>query len=279
MHQKLTQLTEADIRARCSDQSFTRGQAYYARGAINRAIRHDDSLEAQVAGTQTYTVKVWATHEALQASCTCPYDWGGDCKHIVATLLAWVKDPERFQPPVDLKAVLNRRSKADLVALLSDILTIYPHLIEDFEIIAGRDDAKLPDKVAEIFDDMAPWGSKSEAEVEAHLHLIARRAARLAEGGQPELARKVYYALLSQAIGLCKEYGSYDFFSDDVPYVFAVAYEDLALDQLEAHGAEIRAELEEIFSGQYLPELLWATDEHLSNVAFELGMYEEVDNE
>lgn len=53
---------------------------------------------------------------------------------------------------------------------------------------------------------------------------------------------------------------------------FAIAYEDLALDQLEAHGAEIRAELEEIFSGEYYAELLWATDEHLSNVAFELGM-------
>jgi uncharacterized Zn finger protein len=271
----LDALTEDDVRARCTEQSFSRGQSYYAGGAVSRTIRRDHGLEALVAGTQTYRVRVWVVNEALQTSCTCPYDWGGDCKHIVVTLLAWLDDPDRFQPPIDLKAVLKRRSKADLVNLLSDILTVYPNLVDELDILGNRNERELPDKVAEIMATLAPWGSNSEAEVEAHLHLIARRADRLAEAGKAMLARKAYYALLSHTIGLCKSYGHYDYFSDDIPYVFAVAYEALAFDQIETHGEEIRAELEEIFSGDYQPEILWATDEHLSNVAYELGMYEE----
>lgn len=59
MHDKLPQLTEADIRARSTEASFKRGQSYYTSGAIKRRIRHETSLEAHVSGTQTYRVMVW----------------------------------------------------------------------------------------------------------------------------------------------------------------------------------------------------------------------------
>lgn len=32
-------------------------------------------------------------------SCTCPYDWGGICKHIVAALLACIQRPQQIEAP------------------------------------------------------------------------------------------------------------------------------------------------------------------------------------
>ena len=108
------------------------------------------------------------------------------------------------------------------------------------------------------------------------LRWIARRADRLAAQGRMIEARQVYYVLVSHCIGLGKSYGSYDDFSADIPGRFAQAYADLALAQLEEHGEAIEAELREIFSGSYLAEAWGATDEALSNVAIELGMFEEI---
>lgn len=275
MNDPLIGLTEADIRARSTEASFERGQRYYTGGAIKRRIRHETGLEAQVAGTKTYRVQVWTGPDGIRTHCTCPYDGDGDCKHIVATLLAWLDEPESFRPPVDLKGVLNRRSKRELVELLLDILTVYPHLVDDFELATGPDDRNLVQKVSEIFNNLQPWGQLTPDQAEAPMRLIARRADRLAAQGQTDYARKIYYALVSHCIGLGKSYGNYDYFSADIPYQFAVAYESLALDQLEEHGETIEAELREIFSGNYSLEILWATDEALSNVAVELGMFDE----
>ena len=40
------------------------------------------------------------------ASCTCPYDWGDACKHIVATLLAVLDDPGDIEPITSAAACL-----------------------------------------------------------------------------------------------------------------------------------------------------------------------------
>ncbi|MCS7282247.1 MAG: SWIM zinc finger family protein [Anaerolineae bacterium] len=36
------------------------------------------------------TVEFGPGGDIVAAECTCPYDWGGDCKHIIATLLCLV---------------------------------------------------------------------------------------------------------------------------------------------------------------------------------------------
>ncbi|MCA1704782.1 MAG: SWIM zinc finger family protein, partial [Actinobacteria bacterium] len=60
-------------------------------------LRRGQELAAQVAGSQfaPYDVRVvFDDAGIIEASCSCPYDWGGLCKHIVATLLACVHEPE-----------------------------------------------------------------------------------------------------------------------------------------------------------------------------------------
>ena len=264
-------LTEADIRGRSSAASFRRGQEYYSGGAIRRRIRHEARWEAEVEGRQRYGVTVWSGVEGqVEARCSCPYAYGGDCKHIVATLLALLQEPDSFQPPVDLKAILKGRRKTELVELLLDIFTIYPNLVDDLAVVEGGvEPTKLVEKAAQLFDDLAPWGHLSEAEVETHMRLVARQADKLAQQGQVVLARQVYYELVLGCVNLSRSYGSADYFSGSVPYEFAVSYNDLAVDQVPAHGPQIKAEVEELYRDVFDPDML-GLNEALSDIWCEL---------
>ena len=43
-------------------------------------------------GTRNYRVEIELDDDEFESSCTCPYEFEGHCKHIVATLLALAKD-------------------------------------------------------------------------------------------------------------------------------------------------------------------------------------------
>lgn len=162
----------------------------------------------------------------------------------------------------DLKRVLNRRSKAELVALLLDIFSIYPELVDDLKVTGGVKAHRLEAKVAELFGKMQPWGHLSEDQVEAHLRLVAREAERLAEQGQTKLARKVYYAMILGCVNLHRDYGGALYFSANIPFVFAEAYDQLAAEQIPEQGPVIKAEVEELYRELVNPEAL-ALDEAL----------------
>jgi uncharacterized Zn finger protein len=56
---------------------------------------------AEVQGSQhePYHVRLSVEAGALgEAECSCPYDWDGICKHVVATLLAGIYDSDRIDP-------------------------------------------------------------------------------------------------------------------------------------------------------------------------------------
>jgi uncharacterized Zn finger protein len=232
-------LTEADIRARCSVQSFERGQGYYHGGAIFGRVRTGSGLEARVAGTETYRVSIGLA-SGIGASCICPYDYGGDCKHIVATLLARLHEPDSFHAPVDLQVVLSRRNKADLVELLLTIFDMYPHLVHDLEILASRD---LDKSIDRIFNSMEPDGHLSVSQAGVSLREVARQADQLTAQGKVDRTRQIYYRLAAGCIHACYSFG-YDFFSDNICYDFATAYAELALPQLDRRKAVIEAEAE-----------------------------------
>jgi uncharacterized Zn finger protein len=104
MLQDLPRLTIELIKQSCSGRSFERGEEYYRNGAIIRPMLHlsgEDSfiLTAECEGTsdKNYRVSVFLTKDSISdANCSCPYDWGGYCKHIVALLLVYLNEKERF---------------------------------------------------------------------------------------------------------------------------------------------------------------------------------------
>ena len=82
--------TRQQLRRLAGARSFERGEAYFADGAVRSIARRDTGVEARVAGTRTYRVRLWFEGGNLGYSCTCPV--GNDdsfCKHCVAVGLTW----------------------------------------------------------------------------------------------------------------------------------------------------------------------------------------------
>jgi hypothetical protein len=82
------------IRGLCTSEVFDRAVTYRKENRIERIGRFDETVSAAVQGSQPdpYEVDIDVESDGdeagdIDASCTCPYDWGGYCKHIIAVLL------------------------------------------------------------------------------------------------------------------------------------------------------------------------------------------------
>ena len=132
----LPKLTESIIRAGTTTESFRRGQDYYESGAISNPARQGNVLSGDCEGTSApyYQVRVELDEAGIrEAQCSCPYEYSGYCKHIVALLLTYAHHPKRFivrKDPADLLADLNRD---DLVALVTTLLKRQPELYDWIE--------------------------------------------------------------------------------------------------------------------------------------------------
>ncbi|GIK42702.1 MAG: hypothetical protein BroJett011_65350 [Chloroflexota bacterium] len=90
----LETLTLTDLKQTIKSGSLNKGYKYLHR--IQNAARAGQTLTAEVIGSRRYDVEIEATPAGLVARCTCPYDWGGYCKHIATVLLKWVESPRTF---------------------------------------------------------------------------------------------------------------------------------------------------------------------------------------
>jgi uncharacterized Zn finger protein len=133
----MSPFTETDIRAGASAQSFHRGMSYYNDGAVLEIIRRDAVITAEVEGSDyepyEVTVKLGADGGIDYAACTCPYDYGGYCKHIVAVLLAALNDAESIEEKPDLQTLLNGLNEAQLRQLIVNVVTENPRLVAAIE--------------------------------------------------------------------------------------------------------------------------------------------------
>ncbi|MCY4063101.1 MAG: SWIM zinc finger family protein [Chloroflexi bacterium] len=124
-------ISHEQIIARALDQSFYRGLSLYESGAIFLPARRGNQLSAMCVGSSSAAYRVTATFDEsghLTTHCTCPYDWGGDCKHIVALLLTYVLEPEVFRAGEELREELMLLEKEDLVNIVEQMITRYTGL-------------------------------------------------------------------------------------------------------------------------------------------------------
>lgn len=126
-------LSEAVIRAGATDKSFRRGRELYRSGAISNAWIQGQSLSGECEGNESPFYKVCAELDGggiRSATCTCPYDFGGYCKHIIALLLAYAQRPKQFAVRQETTEVLSDLSHEQLLALLTKLLREQPELYE-----------------------------------------------------------------------------------------------------------------------------------------------------
>ncbi len=65
-----------------------RGRACFHEGRVELEVVEKGLVRASVRGSGLYTVELQNTNLTFNATCTCPFQWEGKCKHIVAVMLA-----------------------------------------------------------------------------------------------------------------------------------------------------------------------------------------------
>ncbi|TEU00770.1 MAG: SWIM zinc finger domain-containing protein, partial [Dehalococcoidia bacterium] len=127
----MSELTETTVRQYATPESFRRGRDYYEQGAVLSLARRGDQLLAEVEGSQYEPYQVQVTLDAgdvAEAICTCPYDWGGYCKHIVATLLAYIHEPDQVEERPTLESLLDGLGADQLREILLSLIERRPGL-------------------------------------------------------------------------------------------------------------------------------------------------------
>lgn len=133
-------ITESMIRAGASPESFQRGEEYYREGAVSNTAIQGALLSGECAGTYApyYRVQVELDEAGIaETSCSCLYEYGGYCKHIVALLLAYLHRPKSFavrKAPAELLSDLDHN---DLIAILTKLIQEQPDLYDRIEAMTS----------------------------------------------------------------------------------------------------------------------------------------------
>lgn len=143
-----------EIRTLCTDQSFTRGVNYWKGGQIQELEIDGGEIDAMVRGTYNYDVSIDVAPNTVQTFCSCPYDYMGDCKHVVAVLLAAAdratdtvseaddESDERLAETVDVDALVDGTAADDLRTFLLNIIEDDREVRDRFVAFAGEETGK-----------------------------------------------------------------------------------------------------------------------------------------
>jgi uncharacterized Zn finger protein len=129
-------LTEAAVRELARPQSYDRGENYYDEGAVVEIIRRGETLRAAVEGSQyePYQVRIDLDETGVvDTACSCPYDHGGICKHRVAVLLTYVRDPDEIDQRPPVSELIADADPELLRDLLVDLVENRPELADEVE--------------------------------------------------------------------------------------------------------------------------------------------------
>jgi uncharacterized Zn finger protein len=131
MNSEIPSISQSEVERWVGPASFQKGQAYHRQGMIFKAQVIGQTIQARCHGSQAaaYRVQVTLGPQQIQsADCSCPVGSGGRCKHVAALLLTWLNDPDQFQESEPLEVALEKRSKAELIALIRLMLEREPDL-------------------------------------------------------------------------------------------------------------------------------------------------------
>jgi uncharacterized Zn finger protein len=99
---------------------------------VESIVQRGDRLFAEVLGSEEdpYWVGITLRGDDFIASCTCLYEWGGYCKHIVAVLLTFIHDPELVTLRAPIEDMLSRLDTGKLRDLIFQMVEANPQLSE-----------------------------------------------------------------------------------------------------------------------------------------------------
>ena len=131
-----------------SARSIERGLTYVEHGRVRRVMWRGTTLWGRVEGSGAvpYTARVAFDGDAVtSATCTCPYDWGGWCKHLVAVVHTACLRGDALPVQPALEARLAEQPPQTLIAILDELIAWRPDLVEPIEAMLR---GEAPDWVA-----------------------------------------------------------------------------------------------------------------------------------
>jgi hypothetical protein len=187
-----------------------KGRPYAEGGAILDPVAQGDTLKARVQGTADRPYRVWARlagGKVAEAHCSCPVGDGGRCKHVAALLLAYRDDPGGFTELEDVDANLRKRDKAELIALVKQMLRKAPELemLLAAPVPGGKRQAAPPLDVyrrqaAAVLRSVPEYEEWAGEEASQELAAIVETGEEFEEAGDFETAVAVYQGVTAAVL-------------------------------------------------------------------------------
>lgn len=236
----IPKLSEAILRRHASAKSWERGEAYYRAGAVVNLTQRGTTLQAAVEGNEAepYRVRLSFDDGGLTAAqCSCAYSFEGWCKHIAATLLVCLHQPERIAERPTLEQLLDRLDSLQTRRLVQDLVAEQPHLIETIDrYLSQMTEPTLPQQSSQAprhtTVDPAPFGREvrhilrtavnawesgwDENSLTEDLQVLIDKAQDFTEHGDGRNALVVLEAITSACVDTWEEVADYGAESHDV---------------------------------------------------------------
>lgn len=258
----MPQLQKEQIRDRATKQSYSRGESYFKNGSIFDTVRRGNKLEARCHGSSHSPYHVSATLDEdgniVAATCTCDYDWEGDCKHIVALLLTYLHKPDRFAERASIDDTLAQRSPEELVTLIRQMVERYP----DLQALIDRPVPSRQPKDKPV--DITPFRRELQQAISSYdewdeyddgpdageaIRSVAETAHEFAVAGRWRDASAIYRAILEETLVKDSDFVQYDDYLLELNAVLEAVVDCLRQDEIAADDHERRALLNSLLDG------------------------------
>ncbi len=130
-------LTLETLQKLANKPSFERGRNYYRHGAVGKIKLVDWTFSARVQGGESYRASFDLSGSKPKPRCSCPYDFDGICKHLVALGLAIIDQKELLLPAApDVEALWKALPDKRKLDFLLTTLRAQPVLALQFQQFA-----------------------------------------------------------------------------------------------------------------------------------------------
>ncbi len=193
-------IDEALIRENATAKSFERGQQYARSQAVDDLIWRDPFLQASVAGNDYYRVTIGFKNQKVDSAiCSCPYNFEGWCKHIVAVLLQ-AKQTKDIEERPSLNQMLEQLDLEKTRKLVHSLVSEFPDIIDAIDVQVG------------ILT--TPKSTRSKSSSKSDMSKAAQTKAEHPEIDRSPFRQQIRYVLRKELHANSYEYYEEDPFSD-----------------------------------------------------------------
>jgi hypothetical protein len=244
-----TRITPLDVRVFSGNDLYLKGEKIFENDMVKHRFQTHFGLQATVRSNGKYRVEMIVDGEQLFGRCTC-HAGSTPCEHQVATLLAWLNEPQTFIGYQVLRQSIRVKDKTTLVDVLVNLTEVFPELSRFFVTSPAEDEFQaIREDVADIFD--YPHAQKiNPYEILEPCQILFVRTKLLRNENKWEQARVLLHEILLRMMSLVDQGQMAKPLPEGFIAELADDYEEMVLGdpEFDLHTADIAREVEEISS-------------------------------